>query len=82
MSQNFACFFGQFWIQNPIIVDSFKFSVPLSLAGALMSPPIYVFYGATTWGHHPTYTTPGATTWVILVGILQCVTQGIFFLDF
>ena len=29
MSQNFARFVGQFEIQNPIILDSFKFSVPL-----------------------------------------------------
>ena len=29
MSQNFARFVGQFEILNPIILDGFKFSVPL-----------------------------------------------------
>ena len=29
MLQNFAHFVGQFWIQNHVILDSFKFSVPL-----------------------------------------------------
>ena len=29
MSRNFAHFVGQFGIENPIILDSFKFSVPL-----------------------------------------------------
>ena len=31
MSRNFARFVGQFGIQNPIILDSFKFSVPLAI---------------------------------------------------
>ena len=33
MSSNFARFVGQFWIQNPIILDGFKFSVPLISGG-------------------------------------------------
>ena len=28
-SQNFALLAGQFWIKNPILLDSFKLSVPL-----------------------------------------------------
>ena len=32
MLQNFANFVGQFKIQNPIILDSFRFSVPLLFA--------------------------------------------------
>ena len=63
MSQNFACFFGQLWIQNPIIVDSFKFSVPLSVAGALM-PHLFMFsmvgpLGATTQLVPPLVPPPG-----------------------
>ena len=34
MSQNFAHFVGKFGIHNPIILDSFKFAVPLLLSFA------------------------------------------------
>ena len=37
MSRNFAHFVGQFEIQNPIILDSLKFSVPLSPGELLCS---------------------------------------------